>query len=442
MTARRLSALLLLAVLLPACGDGSTDPPPAAPSGLTIAGQTSGRVELSWTDESPDETGFTIEHSFDGGATWLTAGTVGVDVESFVDRGHHPLASVRYRVRATNNFTGWSGVATADLPAPSWGATAAVLPDPRAGHTLVYDSLNERLVMFGGFDGSSLLAEVWTLDVSGASLGTWTSHSPTGTPPDPRVGHSAVYDPVGERMIVFGGNVDPNPDPVVGDVWALSLPLAPAVPAWSLLTTTGTAPPARYDHAAVLDESRGRMLVYGGSDFSDALTDLRSLDLTTLAWADHGSAPVARHGHSAIYDAHNDRMVVHGGNDGLGTISPTTWFASVPVAGAATWTSFAPTPFARIWASAVYDEQNRRMIVFGGSAALDVDYGDVWTLTLGPGGFWQQASTLGSGPAPRNSASAAYDPVRERVVVFSGFSNQLMDFPDALAYPLELGTLP
>src|SRR5262249_4904307 len=49
------------------------------------------------------------------------------------------------------------------------------------------------------------------------SLGSseWGLLEPSGTSPDGSSGHSAVYDPIGDRMLVFGGHGVSN------DLWAL-----------------------------------------------------------------------------------------------------------------------------------------------------------------------------------------------------------------------------
>lgn len=446
MTERRLLALLLLAVFLPACGDGSTAPPviPTAPSGLAVTGVTSGRVELAWIDNSTDETGFRIERSFDGVA-WSLLATVPADVEDYVDRGLFPLGTLHYRVRTTNGPSSYTLVETASLDGMAWSSPVGGGPSARVGHTLIYDPLNERLVLFGGIDLSGWLADVWVLDLSAPGLGAWSSITPTGTPPQGRYSHTAIYDADGDRMIVFGGTVeiDPGPmppPPIVGDVWSLSLPASAATPVWTQLSPTGPAPSARFDHSAVLDPGRRRMLVFGGNDGASGLSDLRSLDLTTLVWTDHGAASFLRTQHCAVFDAVNDRMAIHGGNHGTGT-SNSTWFAAVPVTGLATWSELpTPTPFARSWASAVYDEQNRRMIVFGGTSAVGSDaFDDVWCLPLGPGGYWQQVG-VGSPPDRRFQSSAAYDPQFERMLIFGGWEETWNLPVDDQAYALDFGT--
>jgi hypothetical protein len=77
--------------------------PPAAPSGLVVLPATSSSVAGSWTDQSTNEAGFRVQRSTDGGASWVTAVTAGIDTVSVTDQ---PLAAeqqVCYRVIAFNN---------------------------------------------------------------------------------------------------------------------------------------------------------------------------------------------------------------------------------------------------------------------------------------------------------------------------------------------------
>ena len=64
--------------------------------------------------------------------------------------------------------------------------------------------------------------DVWELSFSGGPA--WSHIVPSGAVPPPRNGHSAIYDPVRDRMIVFGG-VDGST--YRNDAWALSLSGSP-----------------------------------------------------------------------------------------------------------------------------------------------------------------------------------------------------------------------
>jgi hypothetical protein len=164
------------------------------------------------------------------------------------------------------------------------------------------------MLIFGGSLGHN---DVWELAFSGGPV--WNQLFPLGTPPAERGGHTAIYDPVRERMIVFGGwdGLEAR-----NDTWALSLA---GTPVWTEILPAGPLPPGRQRHAAVYDPVGDRMLVFGG--VGDGVDDgVWSLSLggsptwTKLALA--GSSPKGRSGAAAVYDAPRHRMVLVSGYDG------------------------------------------------------------------------------------------------------------------------------
>src|SRR5439155_5545129 len=129
--------------------------------------------------------------------------------------------------------------------------TPASTPKPLEEHAAIYDPVRQRLVTFGGMnaDGDqSPEDEVWGLALSGSAA--WTFLGPPETFPGHRNEHSAIYDAPQNRAVVFGGI---GPDGYSNDVWAASLG---ASPAWTRLAPTGTPPPSRGYHSAILDRPR------------------------------------------------------------------------------------------------------------------------------------------------------------------------------------------
>ena len=75
--------------------------PPAAPSGLTATAVSSSRIQLTWTDNSGNETGFRIQRSTNG-VIFTTIATVGAGVTSYTSTGLQANRRYWYRVRAYN----------------------------------------------------------------------------------------------------------------------------------------------------------------------------------------------------------------------------------------------------------------------------------------------------------------------------------------------------
>lgn len=75
-----------------------------------------GQLRLSWTDNSDNETGFGIERSVDGGATFVKIGEVAANITTFDDPNLNPN-SYCYRVYAFNTYgnSAFSNVACATI---------------------------------------------------------------------------------------------------------------------------------------------------------------------------------------------------------------------------------------------------------------------------------------------------------------------------------------
>ena len=76
---------------------------PAAPSGLTATAASQSQINLSWVDNSTNETGFKIERCKGANcANFAQVGTVASNTTSFPDAGLAKNTTYRYRVRAYN----------------------------------------------------------------------------------------------------------------------------------------------------------------------------------------------------------------------------------------------------------------------------------------------------------------------------------------------------
>lgn len=75
---------------------------PAAPASPTAVAAGPGRVDLSWTDASNNESAFRVERSRDNGFTFQTRTILGAGATSFSDSGLLAGLTYQYRVRAFN----------------------------------------------------------------------------------------------------------------------------------------------------------------------------------------------------------------------------------------------------------------------------------------------------------------------------------------------------
>ena len=93
-------------------------PTPRAPTNLTATAVSSSQINLSWTDNSNNETGFVINRTQDPSKLWNYVTTVAANVKSYSDTGLHASTTYFYRVQAINAGGGsaWSNTASAKTP--------------------------------------------------------------------------------------------------------------------------------------------------------------------------------------------------------------------------------------------------------------------------------------------------------------------------------------
>jgi titin len=87
---------------------------PTSPSGLSATTISATQINLSWSDNASNESGFLIERSTDG-INFTQIGTVGAGVTTYTDSGLAAATTYYYRVRATNSAgnSAYSNIASA-----------------------------------------------------------------------------------------------------------------------------------------------------------------------------------------------------------------------------------------------------------------------------------------------------------------------------------------
>ncbi|HZR47246.1 MAG TPA: kelch repeat-containing protein, partial [Candidatus Manganitrophaceae bacterium] len=174
----------------------------------------------------------------------------------------------------------------ASTTSPAWnGPVLTNAPQGRLGHTAVYSTGSKQMTVFGGsFDasGTSLTNDLLKLTNADAGSGSVWNQLTGGASPTPRWGHAAVYDSTDDRMIVFGGSTQTN-GALANDVWILDH--ATTSPFWRPITTTG-APSARCCMVAAYDPAGHRMIVFGGFGGFNQSGPIVFGDLWTLTFTD------------------------------------------------------------------------------------------------------------------------------------------------------------
>ncbi|HXI03308.1 MAG TPA: kelch repeat-containing protein [Candidatus Saccharimonadales bacterium] len=359
--------------------------------------------------------------------------------------------------------------------------TPAASPPARLGHTLTYDPDRGRVVLFGGQGASGFLDDIWEWDgtrwqerfhepgpprrgfAAAAYVGTpgsllafggwsdrgclgdtwqyrggkqigllfggipggaygdvwtwngdaWASYGPPVIPP-PRWGAAMVYDRARGVIVLFGGEATLGSG-LLNDTWE-----------WDGTDWTQripqTRPPARYHHAMAYDDSRGRVVLYGGEDpWGGYFADTWEWDGTEWEERTPPASPPARWGHAMAYDRSGGRTLLFGGVGG--DLYGDTWEWD-----GTQWQEITPatSPAARAVHSMAYDARRQRVVLFGGGPQWDEPYADTWEWV---GGKWVAVSAQASPPG-RVWHSLAYDASRDQMFLFGGLSPADEDLDD------------
>jgi len=320
-------------------------------------------------------------------------------------------------------------------------------PDARNMHSSVYDSVTNRMIVYGGQQNvvGYPLNDVWVLENANGSGGNpnWIELFPDGSPSQ-RWGHSAVYDSASNRMIIYGGDSNVGwCEGLLSDVWVLvNANGTEGNPQWIQLFPTGTPPPALRSHSAVYDPDNNRMVLYGGmttscgGDKTDVwiLENANGLGVTTPNWIHlfpTGTPPSACE-HTTVYDKANNRMIV------LEHLNPDPYYGlsvleNANGIGTAHWSQPAqtgtPPSYIRCYSS-VYDSVNNRIIVSGGSIVVGENI-NVWAIEnangLGGSPTWNVLEPLfdpvNGFPAGRDQHTTVFDEASGKMTIFGGRAN-------------------
>jgi hypothetical protein len=300
-------------------------------------------------------------------------------------------------------------------------------PDPRYLPAMVYDPINERIMLFGGGFGDSALGDTWIFDYA---AGTWTQLD-LSTSPTPRHSAVMVYDPQDEVIILFGGNTGRT---IMRDTWVFNC----SSQVWTEMTPA-IKPPARMSHAMVYDTINERAIVFSGyGTGGPAVNDTWAYNYITNTWEEMNPAiaPHARYGTVFAYDEMNGTMIIFGGNSN-GYFSD-TWSYNYETD---TWTELAPMthPQALKWSCMIYDSTNQKSVLFGGNDVLLQSVNETWVYDSVVN-QWEDRNPV-KVPPNREAFGFAYDSLNERTILFGGFhATNDESLSDTWAYDYDTNT--
>lgn len=291
-------------------------------------------------------------------------------------------------------------------------------PCQRSMAEMITDTYNQRVIMFGGQDygfSGRYLNDIWALDLNSE---TWQFPTMSQPMPSPRRNAALAYDSVNNRMLLFGGRMGST---FYNDIWACDLTIGAEY--WLELTPSGTPPSHRTEVTGIIDPLNNRLILFGGDGYSGRNNETWELDLTTMTWSmlsPSGSLPSARSAYSAVYDPIGHRMLVFSG--AASPITNDLWSLDLTY-GNENWQALSPggnIPQGRAQPFCAYDAANNRLITgFGFDYPGYLQFlNDAWALDI-DSLFWRRILAPGI-VYPRRGACAAYNGLNEKIFIFGG----------------------
>jgi hypothetical protein len=294
-------------------------------------------------------------------------------------------------------------------------------PAARRNGMMIVDSLNQRIIFFGGTSVNAngmWYNDVWELPLDTTVGYSWHRLSPSGSPPEERCWSAAVYDPEHQRMIIFGGL---HSSTLLNDVWTLNLTLGNE--SWERQYPSGAAPSPRYATYYIYHPTRKSMIVFGGTGdyvhFDDAW-ELK-LDLDSVLWQEipiTGTRPMSRGGGGGFFDAANNRMIIFGGTH-ESTFWDDLWALDLTL-GSEQWLQLQPSGYVPELTSFSFGHDPNRNIFFIFSGwNPSTWYNDLRALSPSPLS-WTQLYPSGQLPVERRNSFGIYDYFNNNFLVFGG----------------------
>ncbi len=274
----------------------------------------------------------------------------------------------------------------------------------RYSHSLLYDARRDRMIV-GPSSEWQMDQPILALDLKGTPA--WNEVAPWEYG-----GQRAVLDSGADELLLVDWT---------GTTLALSL----ADGTWRTLAAHG--PPCgfhpfgrqMFDFALALDSAGRRLLTYGGASdhgqFGFSWADMFALPLAGGCWDSYGPyVPGSRMDGVAFVDPVADRLIIYGGRSLEGPdllavcelSTPETWAPVVPGD---------PAPVLAGGNAVAVDPLHSRLLVFGGPGSAEL-----WELPFGGAPVWRKIESEGPGPGVRVGATALYDVNRDRLLIFGG----------------------
>ncbi|WP_371806544.1 Kelch repeat-containing protein [Candidatus Lokiarchaeum ossiferum] len=290
------------------------------------------------------------------------------------------------------------------FPSLGYSSSSNDGPSPLYAHSMVFDPIQNQLILFGSrtLESHSPEYSTWLYHLSNNS---WTSLA-TSSSPRVQSNSGMVYDLSTQRTIYYGGR----------ETWAFDS----LSKSWTRLTPENS-PPHLADFSMYYDTVEEKIVIYGGHDEDFALkSDTWIFDPQTENWEQlsTNNPPQARYGHAMVYDTNVQLGILFGGR--VSGLSSETWCLNLTEG---TWQKKSPTmtPLSRYWFSMVFDSHLGQSLMFGGDNEESPirALGDTWCFNGSSSSTWTEFSP-DSTPSPRTGHAMAFASSTNKTYLFGG----------------------
>lgn len=313
-------------------------------------------------------------------------------------------------------------------------ASPSALAGKRSGHSMVWDARDDLLLVFGGINNQgAVLNDLWAYS---PSSGSWTQLSASqtvsngntcGTAPAPRMNAAMVWDSVNQKVLLYGG-VDTS-NTYFGDLWSFD----PGTKAWTALQCSGGSPGARASNA-VWDGQQ--MLLLGGSNTNGLLKDFWAYTPSGSggSWQQLTDFPVGpRSYQTMVWDSHDNRLYTFGGLDSNGLQQSDFWMYSTTSSWVKVTPSSTNNPLGRQEAIGAWDSKNNVFLMMGGwETGQGIPFWGVWAYDPVQNAWglvtplYPDANGQYTGPhiiPGRTASTMVWDASNQRAYIYAGNSS-------------------
>ena len=311
---------------------------------------------------------------------------------------------------------------------------ASTYPSKRIGAKMIYDPVNQQILMYGGAHWENRYTfydELWSYKYE---TNTWTQIETTNNP-DPGFNTMITYIPERHQLFLFGGWSHQDR---ISDTWILNLETLN----W-IKQIPNIHPSPRSDASIAYDRSNDKVVLFSGYLLNDThMQDTWTYNFEEENWNKHNpeNSPLGQYGHHMVFIETSDQVLMYPGhwsimrngnmvNHGYGgnlweyDLIDEVWVEH----------SSPHNPPGRYWGSMIYDSNEERLILFGGHGV--VDYQDTWIYDLEMEN-WEEG-TPEVKPSKRSSFAMCYDPLNHVVVLYGGFSENGQSLGDTWVLDCE-----